>query len=423
MKWLCECLLINQVFVFFVDAFQNDFGSFLAETNETLFPAPNGAKNVLTSSKNNYMYMYRKPNQPSNYLNYRALYGLRYNYPPKQVNVKNDDADSSVENYVSINFNLEEPKSEQNSDVDVDKLQVGNDTNNNNINEAELSNSEDAEESKIFENLFQNLSLSTADKRNETVEEDNDNQHIMKPTNRVENALNFLAQRLKKLIYLSSDESRPESKFSPHLSTFGRFLSLFSAIRFENFPCIAGRRPLRQLSGTCYNELECLQFGKSEDDICILLFFQFHFIYYEGGIALDRCANGLGVCCVFRAGCSSFSHQNVTYFESPHYPNATSVNLELSVNLNARWLEPSDISHESLLFLIAFDSILCVVAASPCTSHIEYGKYGSISQDLNCYHRPKETVLMTDFTCQVMRETSMFQCSAVLGMVSTVSLL
>lgn len=311
MRWLRECLLINQVFVLVVvEAFQNTDstgGGLLIEPNEALFFA---SKEVQTSSKtNNYMYLNEKANHASNYLNYRALYGLRY-HPSKQANVK-----QSAESFVAVNLGNEEPKSDEIiGNGFMEKFELGNDisTSNNKIT-TEVSIAEhEADESKILENIFQNLSLSTAIGNDDDVTKDEEDgynrQHIMKPTNRVENALTFLAQRLKKLIYLSSDESRPESKFSPHLSTFGRFLSLFSAIKFENFPCITGRRPLRQLSGTCYNELECLHLG---------------------GIPLDRCASGFGVCCVFRAGCSSFSHQNVTYFESPQYPLTTKVDLEL----------------------------------------------------------------------------------------------
>lgn len=101
--------------------------------------------------------------------------------------------------------------------------------------------------------------------------------HIMKPNIKLESTLSFLAARLKKLIYFSADESRPESKISPQLSALGRFLNLFQIIKFENIPCTTARRPLRQLNGVCYHKVECKQLG---------------------GIAVDQCASGFGVCCI-----------------------------------------------------------------------------------------------------------------------------
>ncbi|CAO1411408.1 unnamed protein product [Diamesa hyperborea] len=135
----------------------------------------------------------------------------------------------------------------------------------------------------------------------EDMERDETRNHIMKPSNKFANALNFLAARLKKLLYYSTDKNRIESKISPQLSSLGRFLNLFTIIKFDNVPCTTARKPLRQLSGTCYHEIECLQLG---------------------GIAVDRCAKGFGVCCVFKAGCNTITQQNVTYFESPKFPRA-----------------------------------------------------------------------------------------------------
>lgn len=56
-----------------------------------------------------------------------------------------------------------------------------------------------------------------------------------------------------------------------------RFLNLFNIVRFPNEPCATSNKSLRQLNGTCYHQLECEQLG---------------------GVGIENCANGFGVCCI-----------------------------------------------------------------------------------------------------------------------------
>lgn len=213
-------------------------------------------------SENNYMYLYRPGGQSVNYLNYRAVYGLRYR--PTKNPSKSEPIISQITTEKS-NLNVTIP-----TEIGANESEMEN------VNEDFASSNV---ESEILSSTESSLRLPTANFTQQNVEPtvDESRNHIMRPNNRVEYALDFLAERLKKLLYYSTDRSRPESKVSPHLSTLGKFLNLFSLIKFENIPCVTAHKPLRQLSGTCYNEVECFNLG---------------------GIAVDRCAGGFGVCCV-----------------------------------------------------------------------------------------------------------------------------
>uniref|UniRef100_A0A1I8PBI4 CUB domain-containing protein n=1 Tax=Stomoxys calcitrans TaxID=35570 RepID=A0A1I8PBI4_STOCA len=79
------------------------------------------------------------------------------------------------------------------------------------------------------------------------------------------------------------------------------FLSLFEVIKFANIKCSVNMGDIRSMEGTCYHEFECKTLG---------------------GIPTERCADGVGVCCIFLAGCGDNTEQSVTYFESPNYPQS-----------------------------------------------------------------------------------------------------
>jgi hypothetical protein len=210
---------------------------------------------VVNEAPNNYMFSYKSPMQSANYLNYRVQYGLRY-FPKKNLKIKNSEEKENSTFHDKKPVEIEEEiKSEEVQSASF---------------ESEIfSNPNDG-----VENNFEETSSTLADVELNVT--DNNSHHIMKPNNRVEYALDFLAERLKRLIFFGNQPGSNQ-QLSPHLSSIGRFLGLFNKLRFESFPCVSGRRPLRQLSGTCYNELECIHLG---------------------GIVLDRCANGLGVCCI-----------------------------------------------------------------------------------------------------------------------------
>ncbi|KAJ6636937.1 hypothetical protein Bhyg_09663 [Pseudolycoriella hygida] len=85
-----------------------------------------------------------------------------------------------------------------------------------------------------------------------------------------------------------------------------RFLNIFNIIKIENIPCASPSLLLMQLNGTCYHKFECDQLG---------------------GIAVDTCAGGFGVCCVFQFGCGGTTNQLVSYFKNPEYPAASKTRL------------------------------------------------------------------------------------------------
>lgn len=225
--------------------------------------------------KKDYLFGYNKSYDmiPNNYLNYRDMYGLRYSPNRKFLKLA---IDSHEANKNDNNFSIDEPS----NDFIVTTITAS-------IESEAISplSSETITESSTLQTLKENVAQSSNENKSssnngviDTAKQDEANKHhIMKPNNRVEHALNFLANRMKNLVYYGSDQKIHESKVSPHLLTLGKFLNLFSLIRFDNIPCLTGRKPLRQLSGTCLNEVECIN---------------------SGGISMDRCANGFGVCCI-----------------------------------------------------------------------------------------------------------------------------
>jgi hypothetical protein len=218
-----------------------------------------------TSLSNNYEYLYKTDGHLENYLNYRAVYGLRYKPTKKPPS----------------NYNLISNYKEQERNVTIpNKVISANEDDTQSFNDSNVASS--SVESEIVTSVTASESSEAFLRQNYTVVDaepafDESRKHIMRPNNRVEHALDFLAERLKTLLYNSADKTRPESKISPHLSSLGRFLNLFTLIKLDNIPCVSAQRPLRQLSGTCYRENDCLSLG---------------------GIVVDRCANGFGVCCV-----------------------------------------------------------------------------------------------------------------------------
>lgn len=71
-------------------------------------------------------------------------------------------------------------------------------------------------------------------------------------------------------------------------SRHGRFLNLFSVIRFSNTPCSTRLG----INGTCYTEKQCSE---------------------REGIAQGTCAGGFGVCCTFSTKCGGTTLENSTY--------------------------------------------------------------------------------------------------------------
>lgn len=105
----------------------------------------------------------------------------------------------------------------------------------------------------------------------------NSSENIMRPPSRVESAFELLGERLKALILNSLEPNSTESRVIQKLKSPLGLFSLFNVIKFENSPCVARREQLATFYGICYHEMECSQLG---------------------GVPMDLCAGGFGVCCV-----------------------------------------------------------------------------------------------------------------------------
>ncbi|KAG4077894.1 hypothetical protein HA402_013828 [Bradysia odoriphaga] len=141
----------------------------------------------------------------------------------------------------------------------------------------------------------------------------NSYQHVAQPS-RIATALQHLNTKIKNLFSIDVS-ANPSTQ---------RFLNVFNIIKFENVPCTSSKPPLTPLDGTCYHKFECDQ---------------------RGGIAVDTCAGGYGVCCVFQFGCGGTTNQNVSYFKNPDFPAATKTKLictftvELQPSVNQVFIE------------------------------------------------------------------------------------
>ncbi|XP_044762650.1 uncharacterized protein LOC123319783 [Coccinella septempunctata] len=82
-------------------------------------------------------------------------------------------------------------------------------------------------------------------------------------------------------------------------SIANKFLNVFQVVKFNNTECQATLNGLSYL-GVCYLAAQC-------DSL--------------NGTAGGSCADGYGVCCVFRGSCGGGASQNCSYFESPNYPD------------------------------------------------------------------------------------------------------
>ncbi|XP_063924237.1 uncharacterized protein LOC135138242 [Zophobas morio] len=142
--------------------------------------------------------------------------------------------------------------------------------------------------------------------------------HIQKVSNAPEHSVNgSTKQRINLLLknYLSKLYAQKFHKKANHESKIftdsfwqfnnktkkfkNKFLSLFHIVQFANSQCQSTSTAGDYL-GTCYTESECATMN---------------------GTSVGACAEGYGVCCVFRYSCGASSSQNCTYFESPGYPD------------------------------------------------------------------------------------------------------
>jgi hypothetical protein len=88
----------------------------------------------------------------------------------------------------------------------------------------------------------------------------------------------------------------------------GKFLNLFSVIKFPNDICTGSTK-----NGTCYTADECSNIGGSND---------------------GTCASGFGVCCTVTLSCGGSSSQNCTYIEQTSTTSLTTNPCQYTINKN-----------------------------------------------------------------------------------------
>lgn len=116
-----------------------------------------------------------------------------------------------------------------------------------------------------------------------------------KKSSTLRDTLNLIRMKLKQWLTFGGDKKPP-------LIGGQRFLSLFNVIKFENSPCTSTQEGLTDMSGICYHDYQCEQMG---------------------GTSIDECADGLGVCCVFKSACGQTTDQSESYFQNPGWPDAS----------------------------------------------------------------------------------------------------
>lgn len=214
------------------------------------------------------------------YINYKQAYGIRYD-PNKvrrsfnfakdnqtqaetttaeNVQVTTISADVVLESVESVGPIENENTSNMNENLttqlppDVNYL--------NEIYEAETENSSLLVSTSAPLELLETLPNATLANNTSTT-------NIMIPS-RVQTTIQLIKNRVKHLFTYGLDGSETNKNGQ-------RFLNIFNVIKFQNVPCSSQKAPLTSLNGTCYNQDECDRLG---------------------GVAVDGCAGGFGVCCI-----------------------------------------------------------------------------------------------------------------------------
>lgn len=206
-----------------------------------------------------------KKNSSNNYyINYQKAYGIRYD--PRKIKRSFSFKDTEGDDSSTI---------ESFTDTFIDSTTISNDYQQDNSDEGVYDT-----EQGFLSPTFQNYSNWPANinETNNVIDEShfynsrpanltlNPFPSAVKPS-KIETALQHLHTRIKNLFSLDIN-TNPNTQ---------RFLNVFNIIKFQNIPCASTNPPLTSLNGTCYHKFECDQLG---------------------GIAVDTCAGGFGVCCV-----------------------------------------------------------------------------------------------------------------------------
>lgn len=210
------------------------------------------------------------------YINYQQAYGIRYD--PRKIKrsfsfkeTENDESTTTetFDETTTITNDIEEGNQNEGSyytEEGILSTSLQNETiwpevTNETSNFVDDSQIYDGQSSSENANLYQHVKQPSKNV--------NSYQHVAQPS-KIAAALQHLNTKIKNLFSVDVN-ANPSTQ---------RFLNVFNIIKFENVPCVTSKPPLTSLDGTCYHKYECDQLG---------------------GIAVDTCAGGFGVCCVCKS--------------------------------------------------------------------------------------------------------------------------
>lgn len=241
---------------------------------------------------NERLFFYAKPSASSNqtqynrssklYINYQQAYGIRYDpnkirrsFSSQVAAAVNDAAASSTE---ATDVTVNEPDNITVDGTDVAQ-EITQETLQDVIDDVQIEETTEMDVDNFVIPESQPATEETIISTTEMVNVTTTTTNIMKPS-RVQAALQFINQRVRNLFKygLKPQDLQYLNLNVPQANENGqRFLNLFNVIKFDNIPCASHKEPLTPMNGTCYHQVECDQLG---------------------GVAVDDCAGGFGVCCV-----------------------------------------------------------------------------------------------------------------------------
>lgn len=298
------------------------------------------------------------------YLNYKKEYGLRYNpkivqkkfEPPATLNivesVLNSEQLADGENNITVaddvnneTTTLQPPDNVSMETTSVESPQIDKPitTTPNPVIEKNESTST-METFMYFPNRRPILSFPSLVNRLNVVNKTSvGNNNASSSPSTLRNTLDFIRKRIKQWFSYGVD-------LNASVVNGQRFLNVFNVIKFENSPCMSMQERLTQMSGICYHDYECTEMG---------------------GISIDTCADGLGVCCIcksitlevfsaqsintliffkfaVKADCGQKTNQITSYFQNPGWPDANQDRIICTLTVD---IQP-DVSQVRLDFIL-----------------------------------------------------------------------
>ncbi|XP_031617542.1 uncharacterized protein LOC116337263 [Contarinia nasturtii] len=331
---------MNTQYLFFVLLKCWFFNEFIPQSMAEVKPNINPLKKYKTharrlqSNTRNYMY-----------LNYKETYGLRFD--PKKIQKKRQSNDSNGDTSdipsSSTSSSLSPPTEVTITTVSTDEMQTVSENILNttttiaspsstdvSITPSSTTTTSSTQSAMIYDkvsstestrpNRRQVLAFSSLLNRNSASKRQNTTVIQRPKPSTLKETLQILRNKLKQWLKLGTD---PKAS----LLNGQRFLNVFNVIKFENNPCTSTQEGLTEMSGICYQDFQCTQMG---------------------GVSIDECADGLGVCCVFKTGCGQTTTQIDSYFQNPGWPEASVDRLICTVTVELQ----EDVQQVRLDFLL-----------------------------------------------------------------------